>query len=371
MPPPAPLEAAVEARVALEPATGSDQYSVARERVGYQVEPGERVGAYLFVPFPARHPARPRGRPSSCLHQHAGQFELGKSEPAGLAGNPEQHYALELARRGYVALVADHLCFEERRDPARTRARPTSGSNSPGASRLGSSLQTKYSSDAHARARLPGAREEVDPARLGCIGHSLGGQQALFLAALDERVAAASRAAALPRWRRLPRPGSTTTSPPTCRAWRPRATSATSWRWSRRGRFVGVGPTDRIFPVDGVEATVAAARAAYAAADAASRLALMIEPGGHAFYRPDAGGGLRVPRPLAPARLIPRRQAEMAESARPDPDQRDRLLRDPGWFWTALDTIKAGEYGQTDVARDCSTTPSSSRSATRSAPAST
>ena len=43
----------------------------------------------------------------------------------------------------------------------------------------------------------------------------------------------------------------------------------------------------------------------------------------------------------------------------------------PGWFWTALDKIKAGEYGQTDVQGDASTTPPSSPSATRSAPAST
>ena len=42
----------------------------------------------------------------------------------------------------------------------------------------------------------------------------------------------------------------------------------------------------------------------------------------------------------------------------------------PGWFWTALDKIKAEEYGQTD-AREASTTRPSSPSATRSARAST
>jgi pimeloyl-ACP methyl ester carboxylesterase len=34
------------------------------------------------------------------------------------------------------------------------------------------------------------SRPEVDPARLGCLGHSLGGKEALFLAAFDERVKA-------------------------------------------------------------------------------------------------------------------------------------------------------------------------------------
>src|SRR5207237_3072709 len=114
---PAPLEPHVEGGVALRPESEPARYSVARERVTYQVEPGERVSAYLFVPF--RPGIRPGRRAAVlCLHQHAGQFDLGKSEPAGLAGNAEQHYALELARRGYVTLVADHLCFEERRDPA-------------------------------------------------------------------------------------------------------------------------------------------------------------------------------------------------------------------------------------------------------------
>src|SRR5437879_776658 len=117
MPEPAALEPTVDQRVALRPESDQARYSIARERLSYQVEPGQRVGAYLFVPF--RPGIRPGRRPAIlCLHQHAGQFELGKSEPAGLAGNPEQHYALELARRGYVTLVADQLCFEDRRDPA-------------------------------------------------------------------------------------------------------------------------------------------------------------------------------------------------------------------------------------------------------------
>src|SRR5688572_9389442 len=104
LPEPAPLEPRVEERIQLEG-------GLVRELVSYQVEPGERVRAYLFLPAGAeRRPAM------FCLHQHAGQFDLGKSEPAGLAGNPQQHYALELARRGYVALVADQLCFEKRRD---------------------------------------------------------------------------------------------------------------------------------------------------------------------------------------------------------------------------------------------------------------
>src|SRR5688500_2669480 len=90
MPSWAPLDPRVEERVDLGD-------GLVRERVSYQAEPGERIAAFLLLPARALP-----GRPAVlCLHQHAGQFDLGKSEPAGLAGNPEQHYALELARRGF------------------------------------------------------------------------------------------------------------------------------------------------------------------------------------------------------------------------------------------------------------------------------
>src|SRR5690606_29051719 len=50
-------------------------------------------------------------------HQHNGQWHLGKSEPAGLAGDPMHHTGVALARLGYVVLCPDALCFEDRQDP--------------------------------------------------------------------------------------------------------------------------------------------------------------------------------------------------------------------------------------------------------------
>ena len=40
-----------------------------------------------------------------CLHQTT---KIGKEEPAGLGGNPNLHYALHLAQRGYVTLAPDY-----------------------------------------------------------------------------------------------------------------------------------------------------------------------------------------------------------------------------------------------------------------------
>src|SRR6185437_8472964 len=165
-----PLEAQTLERV--------DLGDMIREKVRYQVEPGEWAPAYLFVP--ARRTGR--GPAVLCLHQHAGQFALGKSEPAGLAGNPQQFYALELARRGYGTLAADAICFEELRDATLEGAAFERFTFT----RLiaeGSTLQTKMLSDAIRGIDYLVSRPEVNPVFIGCVGHSLGGQQTLFAAA--------------------------------------------------------------------------------------------------------------------------------------------------------------------------------------------
>src|SRR5262249_43368712 len=84
-----------------------------REKVTYAVEPGERVPAFIFLP----KGSTPRRPAILCHPQHGGEFQVGKDGPAGLGSTEDQHYAIELARRGYVTLVFDALCFNERQDP--------------------------------------------------------------------------------------------------------------------------------------------------------------------------------------------------------------------------------------------------------------
>ena len=86
-----------------------------RERLSYETEPGERVPAFLLVPLSAT-PAHPAPAITLC-HQHAGQYDIGKSEPAGLSGDPMHHTGVALARHGFVVLCPDSLCFEERQYP--------------------------------------------------------------------------------------------------------------------------------------------------------------------------------------------------------------------------------------------------------------
>jgi dienelactone hydrolase len=267
MPEPASLEARTEETVQAD--------GIIRERVSFEVEPGERIAGFLLRPS---EDAGPR-RAVLCLHQHAGQFDLGKSEPAGLAGNPEQHYALELARRGYVTLTFDQLCFEERQSP-QLAGNLFERFEFTRRITLGSSLQAKMSWDAMRALDYLAERPEVDSARLGCIGHSLGGQQALFLAALDERLRCGVSSCGFASLATIFRdrinhnfgayvPGLAKHSD----------LGDVLALVAPRPFFVGVGRGDRIFPIDGVEATLERARPAFPE----GRLEVMTEEGGHAF----------------------------------------------------------------------------------------
>jgi len=75
------------------------------ESVVYESEPGDVVPAHVLVPdgVEGDHPA-----PGIvCLHQHAGQYHIGKSELAGVAGDPMHHTGKLLAQHGYIVRVAE------------------------------------------------------------------------------------------------------------------------------------------------------------------------------------------------------------------------------------------------------------------------
>ena len=281
-PEPAPPEARVEERV--------DLGDVVRERISYNVEPGERVPAYLFLPRGVQPGERRAG--VFAHHQHAGQFHLGKSEVAGLAGNPEQAYALELARRGYVVLAPDAICFEERgpyTGSLDTPLEPAAGRDFERfecTRRLlhGSCSQTKMVWDMQRGLDYLASRPEVDPSRLGCIGHSLGGQQTLFLAALDERVGAAVSSCGFASMAAVLREGINHNFGAYVPGWLEHGDTGNLLAEVAPRAFLALnGAADRIFPIDGLHDSYAVARPAYEAAGAADRLDLGVYPGGHGF----------------------------------------------------------------------------------------
>lgn len=139
-----------------------------RIKLSYLAEAGDRVPAWLFLPRPAATERRPA---MLALHQTT---KIGKDEPAGLGGKPNLHYGLELAQRGYVVLAPDYPSFGEYPYDF------TSGGYTSG---------TMKGIFNHLRAvDLLSERPEVDVARIGVIGHSLGGHNAMFAAAFDERL---------------------------------------------------------------------------------------------------------------------------------------------------------------------------------------
>lgn len=258
-----------------------DLGDVVREKVTYAVEPGERVPAFVLLPKagPARHPA------VLCHHQHAGEFHVGKDGPAGLGADPDQHYALELARRGYVTMVFDALCFNERQD-ATGKLKDSNYERYEAMYRIaeGKSLQAKYVWDARRALDYLETRPEVDASRLGMIGHSLGGQETLFTTAIDTRIRAAASSCGFGSLRTLKRdhinhnyalfvPGLANRGD----------YGAVLGLVAPRPFLVAARTDDPIFPRDGIEETVAAARRAYAAASVADRLSTFFEPGAHAF----------------------------------------------------------------------------------------
>jgi fermentation-respiration switch protein FrsA (DUF1100 family) len=140
-----------------------------RRKISFAVEDNDRVPAYLLIPL-----ERQGKLPAVlCLHQ---TVRIGKGEPAGLGDRENLRYAVHLAERGYVTLAPDYPSFGEY-DFDFAHSNFPSGTmkaiwNNMRALDL---LQT-----------LP----EVDGKRLGCIGHSLGGHNAMFTGAFDTRLKA-------------------------------------------------------------------------------------------------------------------------------------------------------------------------------------
>jgi dienelactone hydrolase len=258
-----------------------------RVLVSYAVEPGLRAPAWLLRP---KGDSPPGGWPAVlAIHQHAGNYELGKSEPAGLSADAMYHYGLDLCRRGYVALCPDQLCFEERRAPAALRrANPTLDGQSyerfEFTRRLlaGACLQTKYLHDLAVALDVLESLPGVDRGRIGAFGHSLGGQEALWLAWYDRRVRAAVSSCGFGQIATLLRYGINHNFalyvPGLLQLGDMDAFVA---GLAPRPFMLAAGADDPIFPVDGVRAIAERAAAAYGAAGAPERFRALIFEGAH------------------------------------------------------------------------------------------
>lgn len=151
---------------------------IVRQRVRYEVEPDVPTEAYVLAP------RQSRGRRPGAIVFHTTTPESIR-QPAGLADVPEKHFGLALARRGFVAFCPRNFLWPE-------------------TTRMAAEEETRRFRQRHPRARgmakmlfdgqvaldILAARSDVDPTRIGCIGHSLGAKEALYLAAFDRRITA-------------------------------------------------------------------------------------------------------------------------------------------------------------------------------------
>ncbi|HPD14961.1 MAG TPA: dienelactone hydrolase family protein [Planctomycetota bacterium] len=148
-----------------------------RQLVRYESEPGIPVEAYLLKP------ARQTGPRPGIVALHS-TTNATIRQTAGLTDTPEKAFGLGLAQRGFVAFCPKCFLWVGEGDYlARVAA---FHQRHPGAKGM-----AKMLFDAARALDVLETLPEVDAARLGAVGHSLGGKEALYLAAFDERVKAA------------------------------------------------------------------------------------------------------------------------------------------------------------------------------------
>jgi acetyl esterase/lipase len=162
-------------RVALNVQILSDESTpkYQRRKVLFTPEPDDRVPAWLLIPHGI---SEKQSNPAMlCLHQ---TNHVGKDEPAGLGGLPNLHYAHELAEQGFVCVVPDYPSFGEYKYDFKTQ----------GAHYASGSMKAIWN---NIRAiDLLETLPQVDRSRIGVIGHSLGGHNALFTSFFDDRLKA-------------------------------------------------------------------------------------------------------------------------------------------------------------------------------------
>ncbi|MEZ6044298.1 MAG: dienelactone hydrolase family protein [Planctomycetaceae bacterium] len=174
------------------------------ESLTYEAEPNDPIPAMLLVPdgVDAQHPA-----PAIAVwHQHGGQYHLGKSEPAGLAGDPMHHTGAALAREGYVVLCPDALAFEERQDP--TGKLQTMMYERFEFLRYvvkGTCMAWKNILDMQRAIDYLCSRPEVDARNIGCYGHSMGSTHTWLVGPWEERIKCLVGNCCLPTYRGIHR----------------------------------------------------------------------------------------------------------------------------------------------------------------------
>lgn len=152
--------------------------TVERTLVKYEVLPGDYVEAYILKPKEIKKPV------PGIVVLHS-TVENSIDLPAGIEGRSEEFHGLGAAQRAMVAIVPRNYLW------------PTN--HGIEAKEMAEQFLEKYPEskgmarmlyDALVATDILAAMPEVDASRLGCVGHSLGAKEVLYLAAFDQRIKA-------------------------------------------------------------------------------------------------------------------------------------------------------------------------------------
>ena len=141
-----------------------------RYTINFVVAENERLPAYLYVPIQNA----PIKKLPAMLVLH-GTDPLGKGVVDGQGTASNRAQAKELAQRGYVVIAPDYPSFGDMKDYNFDTDRYQSGT-------------MKGIFDHMRCVDFLQAREDVDPERIGVLGLSLGGHNAMFVGAFDKRL---------------------------------------------------------------------------------------------------------------------------------------------------------------------------------------
>jgi dienelactone hydrolase len=250
--------------------------------LNYKTEPDEKVPALLLIPDTA---GTERPVPGIAVwHQHNGEYHLGKSEPAGLAGNPMHHTGVALVREGYVVLCPDALCFEERQDPTGI----LTGGEYERFEFLrqivrGRSLAWKSILDMKRALDVMTGRPEVLPDRLGCYGHSMGSTQAWLVGPLEPRLRCTVGNACLPTYEAIEQEHLLHCFPNFVPGWKKYGdTPEIAALIAPRALHLNLGENDEGSPIASVKRGLARIAGTYEKVGAAEKFTYFIQPGvGH------------------------------------------------------------------------------------------
>ena len=157
-----------------------------RHLISYNVEADERAHAFLGIPTAVDKPGAAERSASAIVALH-GTYKYGKRRAAGLIDNPDKAYLDHLCRRGYVVIAPDHFVAGHRIPHEGPYETGRFYKKHPNWTAVG-----KFTYEHSIAIDVLQSLAQVDPGRIGALGHSLGGHGTFFLAAYDQRVKAAA-----------------------------------------------------------------------------------------------------------------------------------------------------------------------------------